>query len=130
MAAPQKPMSSAAWEIVLRNIGDRVGGQYLFCKADGSPYSYQSLQKTWHNHSGFPAIPPKDAARRSWATRMRNAGVDMDAIRQGLGHTNLQVTKEYLENDVEWAAEQFDRAEGKVIPIRSEPEAAFDGKNQ
>ena len=59
---------------------------------------------------------------------MRNAGVDMDAIRQGLGHSMLQVTKEYLEDDVEWAAEQFDKADGKVIPLRSESEAAFDGK--
>jgi site-specific recombinase XerC len=61
---------------------------------------------------------------------MRNAGVDMDAIRQGLGHATLQVTKEYLENDVEWAAEQFDKAEGKVIHLRNESETVSDGKAQ
>jgi integrase len=123
------PMSSAAWEIVLQNIRNRIGDCYLFCKPDGSPYSYEYLWATWKRHSGY-AVPPKDAARRSWATRMRNAGVDMDAIRQGLGHATLQVTKEYLENDVEWAAEQFDKAEGKVIHLRNESETVSDGKAQ
>lgn len=110
------PLSAGAWEIVARNIGNRVGDQYLFCKADGQPYSYHHLWFVWTAYSGTK-VPPKDATRRSWATRMRNAGVQMDAIRQGLGHTDLQTTKEYLEDDVEWAADQFNAADAKIIPL-------------
>ena len=82
------------------------------------------------NHSGIPHIPLKDACRGFWATRMRNAGVDMDAIRQGLGDSMLQVAEEYLEDDVEWVAEQFDKADGKATPLVSESEAVFDAKTQ
>jgi integrase len=123
------PMSTIAWEIVLHNVDDRTGDQYLFHKPNGAPYSYKRLWEIWKQYSGY-AIPPKDAARRSWATQMRNAGVDMDAIRQGLGHTTQRQTKEYVEDDVEWAAEQFDRAEGKVIYLRNELETGSDGKPQ
>jgi len=48
---------------------------------------------------------------------MRNTGVDVDPITQALGHSSLHVTREYFENLDEWAAEQFDRAEGKVIRL-------------
>jgi len=120
------PLSSKAWEIALRNIGDRIGDVYLFPKTDGSAWSYSTLRTKWKQYSGYSHVCLKDAGRRSWATRMRNAGVNMDAIRQALGHSDTQVTKKYLDDDVEWAREQFDAAD--VIPLNGS-ETGLKGKS-
>jgi integrase len=104
-------------DIVRRNLKGRIGDVYLFAqKKNGRPYSYNYIMSVWHEHSGLK-IPLKDATRRSWATNMRNAGVSMNAIQRGLGHKTIKTTELYLDSDVAWAREEFERAD-KVLRFK------------
>jgi integrase len=110
------PLSDMAVEIIRRNLKDRVGDAYLFCKRNGQPYSYSTALRVWRTYSGFK-IPPKDGTRRSWATAMRNAGVPLEAIQKGLGHASVATTELYLDGDVSWAADVFSAAEKKIRKV-------------
>jgi integrase len=104
------PLMDKAIEILKRNISGRVGSAFIWTGENGEPYAYAEIAEEWREKSGFNA-PLKDATRRSWATRMRNAGVPIEAISAGLGHTTIATTQRYLDEDVEWAREIFKRAE-------------------
>jgi integrase len=110
------PLSDTALEVILRNVQGRIGNSYLFCKPNGEPYSTIYIDRLWRDHSGFD-IPLKDGTRRSWATNMRNAGVPIEAIQKGLGHSSVVTTELYLDGDVDWAREIFNKAEKKFQVI-------------
>jgi integrase len=113
------PLTEPALEIVRRAIRDRVGDVYLFPNSRGKPYRTSYIAGVFTAHSGF-AVPLKDATRRSWAIRMRNAGVPLDVIQKGLGHASVKTTEIYLDGDVEWARDILNKAEsgaGSVIDL-------------
>ncbi|MGA2109802.1 MAG: tyrosine-type recombinase/integrase [Syntrophorhabdales bacterium] len=104
------PLTDAAIEILKRNMGSKVGSAFVFSNADGSPYTYDQIIHEWKTSSGFD-VPLKDGTRRSWATRMRNNGVPIEVVSAGLGHKSIAITQKYLDEDVEWAREIFNKAE-------------------
>lgn len=67
----------------------------------------------------------KDATWRSWATNMRHAGVPLDAVRQGLGHTTVKTTEKYLSDDVTWARAEFEKA-AEVLRFKARDERVTD----
>lgn len=111
------PLYGGALDVIMRNLKGRIGDVYLFAqKKNGRPYSYNYIMSVWRKYSGVK-IPLKDATRRSWATSMRNAGVPMNAIQRGLGHRTIKTTELYLNSDVTWAKEEFERAD-KVLRFK------------
>jgi integrase/recombinase XerC len=120
------PMTDTAAEIIKRNIGGKIGKSYIWSQPDGSPYTPHDISGEWTELSGFNA-PLKDATRRSYATHMRNAGVDIDVIRAALGHTTVLTTQKYLDDDVEWARDILNKAEVKTMKARNERETAGTG---
>jgi site-specific recombinase XerD len=42
---------------------------------------------------------------------MRNNGVPIEVVSAGLGHKSIAITQKYLDEDVEWAREIFNKAE-------------------
>jgi integrase len=113
------PLTATAVEILTRATAGKVGAAFIFTNASGEPYQYGFLDAEWKAKSGF-AVPLKDATRRSWATRMRNAGVPIEAISKGLGHSTISTTERYLDEDVEWARDLFDKAEIMRLKPRNE----------
>jgi integrase len=104
------PLTDKAMEILKRNLTGKVGCAFVFSHPDGRPYTYDEIADEWSTMSGFK-VPLKDATRRSWATRMRNSGVPIEVISAGLGHTTIAMTQKYLDGDVTWARDIFNRAE-------------------
>jgi integrase len=92
------PLSDLVIEIIKRNLNDRIGEAYLFCKPCGTPYTSGHLRGVW-KATGL-TIPSKDATRRSWAIRMRNAGVPIPVIQKGLAHSSIRTTEIYLDEGV------------------------------
>jgi integrase len=110
------PLTAPALEVVKAALKGRVGDVYLFPAPSGRPYTVYYIWSVWKRFSGFD-IPLKDAFRRSWGIRMRNAGVPMHAIQAGYGHASMKTTEIYMDGEVEWARDLLDAAERKVMDM-------------
>ena len=67
----------------------------------GKPYSKNINRDLWdpacESALGY-VVPLKNATRHSWGNQMSVAGVDMETISAGLGHSNTAVTKKHYAN--------------------------------
>ena len=85
----------------------------LFLGARGGPLSPRLLQKamaTARQALGLPATATPHALRHSFATHLMQAGGDLRAIQQLLGHASLSTTQVYTAVDQGHLMEVYERA--------------------
>ncbi len=85
----------------------------LFIGARGGPLNATVLQKamrTARHALGLPASATPHALRHSFATHLLEAGGDLRAIQQLLGHASLSTTQVYTAVDQSRLLEVYDRA--------------------
>lgn len=85
----------------------------LFLGARGGPLSPRILQKamaTARHALGLPATATPHALRHSFATHLMQAGGDLRAIQQLLGHASLSTTQVYTAVEQERLLEVYERA--------------------
>jgi integrase/recombinase XerC len=85
----------------------------LFLGARGGPLSPRLLQKamaTARQALGLPATATPHALRHSFATHLMQAGGDLRAIQQLLGHASLSTTQVYTAVEQEHLMDVYERA--------------------
>ena len=85
----------------------------LFLGARGGPLSPRLLQKataTARQALGLPATATPHALRHSFATHLMQAGGDLRAIQQLLGHASLSTTQVYTAVDQQHLMDVYERA--------------------
>lgn len=89
----------------------------LFLGARGGKLSPRAVQKTMaqvREQLGLPATATPHAMRHSFATHLLNAGGDLRAIQELLGHASLSTTQAYTGADTARLMEVYARAHPKA----------------
>ena len=92
-------------------------GTPLFRGARGgalNPRSVQKLLENVRNQLGLPASATPHAMRHSFATHLLNAGGDLRAIQELLGHASLSTTQAYTAVDTARLMEVYNKAHPKA----------------
>jgi integrase/recombinase XerD len=88
-------------------------GDYLFLNRFGNPLTPRYIQMMIKNYATMAGINKKvtpHILRHSFATHLLKNGVDIRAIQQLLGHSNLSTTQIYTSVDMETLRNVYDRA--------------------
>jgi len=88
-------------------------GDPLFLGKRGGPLNPRLVQKTMASaraQLGLPATATPHALRHSFATHLLNAGGDLRAVQELLGHASLSTTQGYTAVDAARLLEVYDRA--------------------
>ncbi|MBZ0129376.1 MAG: tyrosine recombinase XerC [Rhodobacteraceae bacterium] len=89
----------------------------LFLGARGGPLAARAIQKAMElarAQLGLPATTTPHAMRHSFATHLLEAGGDLRAIQELLGHASLSTTQAYTAVDQARLMEVYDRAHPKA----------------
>ena len=89
----------------------------LFRGARGGPLGQSAIQKVVARarmQLGLPASATPHAMRHSFATHLLDAGGDLRAIQELLGHASLSTTQAYTAVDTARLMEVYDRAHPKA----------------
>ncbi len=88
-------------------------GEYLFLNRFGNPITPRYVQMMIKNYAELAGIKKKvtpHILRHSFATHLLKNGVDIRAIQQLLGHSNLSTTQIYTSVDMQTLRNVYDRA--------------------
>jgi integrase/recombinase XerD len=88
-------------------------GEYLFLNRFGNPLTPRYIQMMIKNYAELAGINKKvtpHILRHSFATHLLKNGVDIRAIQQLLGHSNLSTTQIYTSVDMQTLRTVYDRA--------------------
>jgi integrase/recombinase XerD len=88
-------------------------GEYLFLNRFGNPLTTRYIQMMIKNYAKLAGINKKvtpHILRHSFATHLLKNGVDIRAIQQLLGHSNLSTTQIYTSVDMQTLRTVYDRA--------------------
>ncbi|RKT28110.1 integrase/recombinase XerC [Roseovarius halotolerans] len=114
------PVIAPARDAVARYVGlcpfDLEPGKPLFRGVRGgalNPRSVQKVTEATRNQLGLPASATPHAMRHSFATHLLNAGGDLRAIQELLGHASLSTTQAYTAVDTGRLLEVYDMAHPK-----------------
>ncbi|MFC1853854.1 tyrosine recombinase [candidate division CSSED10-310 bacterium] len=118
------PISKRACLIIneyveLRKSHDQEGGEEdmpLFLNQAGSRLSIRSIRRIvvkMGHKTGIPHHFSPHSLRHSFATHLLEAGADLRAIQELLGHQSLSTTQKYLHVDIEKLMEVYHRAHPK-----------------
>ncbi len=91
----------------------------LFRGVRGGPLGARQVQKTVEAarlHLGLPASATPHAMRHSFATHLLNAGGDLRAIQELLGHASLSTTQAYTAVDTARLMEVYNAAHPRAHP--------------
>ena len=99
----------------------QTDGAPLFVNAAGArltPRSVQRLVKRWTIAGGVHAAATPHALRHSYATHLLDAGVDLRAIQELLGHASLSSTQIYTKISLDHVMKVYDAAHprAKAVP--------------
>lgn len=92
-------------------------GRSLFLGARGGPLNARSIQKVMQQvrlQLGLPASATPHAMRHSFATHLLNAGGDLRAIQELLGHASLSTTQAYTSVDTARLLDVYNRSHPKA----------------
>jgi len=78
----------------LVSVKKHPGSPYVFCGEDGKPYNFQKSFETALKHSAILHFRFHDL-RHTFASQMVMAGVDLNTVRELLGHKSLDMTLRY-----------------------------------
>jgi len=87
--------------------------EYLFCNRTGNHLTTRYIQMMIKEHAKAAGIKKKvtpHILRHSFATHLLKNGVDIRAIQQLLGHSNLSTTQIYTSVDMQTLKNVYDRA--------------------
>ncbi len=87
--------------------------QHLFLNQRGQGLSVRGIRKivtTYINRNSFPAHISPHSLRHSFATHMLDAGADLRAIQEMLGHASLSTTQKYTHLSVDKLIKTYDLA--------------------
>ena len=91
------PMTDRLW-LELRNV--RQLGPLVFSRLDGKPIGYDAVRDRIHElyvaAKVEAPLKPWHALRHSFGTEMANRGVDIETLRDLMGHKSIETTQRYL----------------------------------
>ncbi len=81
---------------ILDNIPLNIS-QFVFVREDGKPYTSKNLNEIWHNACEMADIHIKlyNGVRHSLACQLLDKDIDIDIVRQQLGHNKIEMTQRY-----------------------------------
>lgn len=82
-----------------------------------NPRTVQRLVKVCGRASGISKDPTPHALRHSFATHLLDAGVDLRAIQEMLGHSKLSTTQRYTKVGMATLMEAYDKAHPKAKKV-------------
>lgn len=109
------PICTAIKDIFLKIywLSDSLGCDYLICRLDGTPYTYDMYYKDFkkktneYNMKHSPHDP-----RKQFITMLKNKGADEYAIKYLCGHAITDLTeKVYTDRDMDWLRENVELLE-------------------
>lgn len=91
-----------------------VDSPWLFCRKDGHPLALTTISKMVHKalslEPGFTGKKSPHILRHSLATHLLNRGVDLNSIKELLGHASLAATQVYTHNTFETLKKTYKKA--------------------
>ncbi|MBI5810691.1 MAG: tyrosine-type recombinase/integrase, partial [Deltaproteobacteria bacterium] len=93
------------------------GDAPLFTGLPGKRLSERAVQRAvrkYANASGINKSPTPHTLRHSFATHLLDAGADLRAIQEMLGHSKLSTTQRYTKVSLEGMMDAYDRAHPKA----------------
>ncbi len=100
----------------MKHYGDEACTHPLVFTIDGRPISPNSLGEALKNAAAKASVDHKTpyGARRGYATRLAEDGVDAFLLADLLGHSDLSITREYVQ--------QTQSAQARVLAALGEPQ--------
>lgn len=103
--------------IVSKTTGSEVGQGHLFVNEKGKPLNRNSVYKSVKNYLSLVTTLDKKSPhilRHTFATHLTNAGAELNAVKELLGHASLAATQVYTHNTIDKLKEVFRKAHPKA----------------
>ncbi len=95
---------------------------YIFSREDASPYTWKSMTKRWKTACKKAGVEINlyNAIRHSLGCQLLDQGVEMEMVRDVLGHTSTNITRRY--------AQRSQQRITNVLDFRSSPDRDLSDK--
>ncbi len=109
--------AKASLEAYLKERGSAEGPLFIGRGSRITQRSVQRLVKECAQLSGISKDPTPHALRHSFATHLLDAGVDLRAIQEMLGHAKLSTTQRYTKVSLSSMMEAYDKAHPRAKKV-------------
>ncbi len=92
---------------------------FVFVRSDGKPYTSKNLNKIWREACSEAGIEMKmyNAFRHSLGCQLLDCGVEIDVVRQQLGHTKIEMTRRYAKRSETKLTEALNLRRNNIVSI-------------